>query len=113
MQKEIKNIRFGNRKSKVVSFHKGQGQIHEADREKGSSIIANLNAQMRLPKSMGSQNPFQKKKTLNEKMIEWDKKSLFKLGQITKDETQVVEKKVEKVEEKPISQIAESLRKYF
>ena len=46
-------------------------------------------------------------------MIEWDKKSLFRLGQITKDETQVVEKKVEKVEEKPISQIAESLRKYF
>ena len=43
-QKEIKDIRFGNKKSKVVSFHKGQGQVHEADREKGSSIMANLNA---------------------------------------------------------------------
>jgi len=39
---ELKDIKFGNTKTKVVSFHKGQNTIHEADREKGTSIIANL-----------------------------------------------------------------------
>ena len=40
--KELKDIRFGNTKTKVVSFHKGQNDIHEPDREKGTSIIKNL-----------------------------------------------------------------------
>jgi hypothetical protein len=39
---ELKDIKFGNTKTKVVSFHKGQNSIHEADRERGISIIANL-----------------------------------------------------------------------
>jgi hypothetical protein len=40
--KELKDIRFGNTKTRVVSFHKGQNDIHEPDREKGTSIIKNL-----------------------------------------------------------------------
>lgn len=40
--KDIRDIKFGNSQSKIVQFHKGQNTIHEADREKGSSIVANL-----------------------------------------------------------------------
>ena len=83
-QRDLKDIKFGNRQSKVIAFHKGSGEIHDTDREKGSSIMANLDAQLRSPRISGSNsnkpgNPFQKRKA-NEQMLDWDGSSLLKMG---------------------------------
>jgi uncharacterized protein involved in tellurium resistance len=80
--KEIKDSRFGNTNTKVVSFHKGQNSIHEADREKATSINANLNMSKKGFKK-GS-NPFQKLK--DDQPIKLDPKSMMKLGQVTEEE---------------------------
>jgi len=80
--KEIKDSRFGNTNTKVVSFHKGQNSIHEADREKATSIMANLNMSKRGFKK--GTNPFQKLK--DDQPIKLDPKSMMKLGQVTEEE---------------------------
>ena len=79
--KELKDIRFGNTKTKVVSFHKGQNSIHEADREKGTSIMANLSLSKRGFKK--GTNPFIKLK--DDSPIKLDPLSMMKLGQITEE----------------------------
>ena len=81
-QQELKDIRFGNTKTKVVSFHKGQNTIHEADREKGTSIMANLNLSKKGFKK--GENPFRKLK--DDQPIKLDPKSMLKLGQVTEEQ---------------------------
>lgn len=76
--KELKDIKFGNAKTKVVKFHKGKNDIHEADREKGSSIIANLTISKKGFKK--GENPFHKQQ---EKHIVLDSDSMMKIGQVT------------------------------
>ena len=77
--KELKDIRFGNTKTKVVSFHKGQSDIHEHDREKGTSIIKNL----KLSKKgfQKGENPFAAAPV--EKPIVLDPVTMVKIGQVT------------------------------
>ena len=73
---ELKDIRFGNKKSRVVSFHKGKNDIHEHDREKGSSIIKNLKISKN---GFGKgENPFSAGPV--EKNIALDPESMLKLG---------------------------------
>ena len=38
-QRDLKDIKFGNRQSKVIAFHKGSGEIHDTDR--GKRVINN------------------------------------------------------------------------
>ena len=77
-QKELRDVKFGNTKSKVVAFHKGKNNIHEADREKVSSIIANLNSE-NIEKRQASYKE-QKKLKMKEMPINLDETSLRKLG---------------------------------
>ena len=79
---ELKDIRFGNTKTKVVSFHKGQNDIHEPDREKGTSIIKNLKLSK---KGFGKgENPFAVPQA--EKPIVLDPETLVKIGQVTSNQ---------------------------
>jgi hypothetical protein len=77
--KELKDIRFGNTKTKVVSFHKGQNDIHEPEREKCTSIVKNL----RLSKKgfLKGENPFAAPPV--EKSIFLDSETLVKIGQVS------------------------------
>ena len=81
-ERELKDIRFGNTKTKVVSFHKGQNDIHEPDREKGTSIVKNL----RLSKKgfRKGDNPFAAPPT--EKPIVLDSETMVKIGQVSSAE---------------------------
>lgn len=54
--------------------------MHSGDREKSSSVMANLSGYI------DKKNPFFNRKLKNEKMIDLDEKSLLKLGQITENE---------------------------
>jgi len=67
---------------------------------------------MRSPKSLASANPFHKKK-ISERMINWDKKSLFKLGQVTKGEVPSTTDTPKQEGTKPISSIVETLQRFF
>ena len=79
---ELKDIRFGNTKTKVVSFHKGQNDIHEPDREKGTSIVKNLKLSK---KGFGKgENPFAVPQA--EKSIVLDPETLVKIGQVTSNQ---------------------------
>jgi hypothetical protein len=79
---ELKDIRFGNTKTKVVSFHKGQNDIHEPDREKGTSIVKNLRLSK---KGFGKGgNPFAAPQA--EKPIVLDPETLVKIGQVTSNQ---------------------------
>jgi hypothetical protein len=69
---------LGNSRSKVVSFHRGKNAIHDNDREKGSSIVANLNLSKADIRKV--QNAYQKSKAAQDATINLDKKSLRKLG---------------------------------
>lgn len=79
-QREMRDIKFGNTNSKIVSFHKGQNAIHENDREKGSSIIANLNID-----TIRQSKTFIKRR-VTEQEINLDPSSMHKLGQVTIEE---------------------------
>lgn len=67
---------------------------------------------MRSPKSLSSGNPFHKKK-ISERMINWDEKSLYKLGQVTKGEVQSTNDTPKQEGAKPISSIVETLQRFF
>eukprot|EP00347_Sterkiella_histriomuscorum_P013148 403365826 len=84
----FKNIQFGNKDTKLITFHRGQQDVHSGDREKSSSVMANLSNSDQIDKK----NPFFNRKLKNEKMIQLDEKSLLKLGQITEDELTYKEK---------------------
>eukprot|EP00347_Sterkiella_histriomuscorum_P010492 403376075 len=84
----FKNIQFGNKDTQLITFHRGQQDVHSGDREKSSSVMANLSNSDQIDKK----NPFFNRKLKNEKMIQLDEKSLLKLGQITEDELTYKEK---------------------
>ena len=67
---------------------------------------------MRSPKSLAAANPFHKKK-IAEKMIQWDEKSLFKLGQVTRNEITTSNESRKQEGSKPISSIVETLQRFF
>jgi hypothetical protein len=82
-QKELRDIKLGNNSSKIVSFHRNLNAIHDSDRERGTSIVANLNLKHKEFKK--TKNPFQRRLG-NDRAITLDDSSMMKLGQMTKEE---------------------------
>lgn len=116
-QKELRDIKLGNTSSKIVSFHRNLNAIHDSDRERGTSIVANLN--LRHKEFKKSKNPFSKRLG-HEKSIKLDDTSMLKLGQMTEEELRIKKRAKEELdnshkkdEKVDFKHILEVFKKFF